>query len=96
MPVGSALGKARSAITTWTAVTAPMSKDAVSVLPEAGDLVAASQICFSPFLRVRFYFAKQTELVVPRINAFLHNCCYTINPQCGGIGITEIISIPNK
>lgn len=48
------------------------------------------------FLRVRFYSAKQTELVVPRINASLHNCCYAINPQCGGIGITEIISIPNK
>lgn len=68
-PVASASAKARSVTTTWTAVTALMSKDAVSILPHTGDLVAASKLCFSPFLRVWFYSAKQTELVVPRINA---------------------------
>lgn len=34
MPAVSALGKARSVTTTWTAVTAQMSKDAVSIKPE--------------------------------------------------------------
>lgn len=97
MPVGSALGKARSVITTWTAVTALMSKDAVSVLPESGDLVAASKICFSPLpMSLILFCLKQSELVVPRINASLHSCCHAANAQCGGIGITKLINILNK
>lgn len=97
VPAGSALGKARSVTTTWTAVTALMSKDAVSVLPDTGDLVAASKICFSPFPTSLILFClKETELVVPRINASLHSCCQAITAQCGGIGITKLISILNK